>query len=187
MKWVWLALAALVIAAAIACVLVFVVFNDGEGPKTTTADVTTTAAQGSTTTSPAPRTTTSTTQAPTTTTALRPVVVRIKAPEAVVQLWQGWSGQYVLYAHAGAGIAEFLDLDERTMLTALINTDTIIDDAMTWIDAGGLHMSVGIQNVVDTYKEQFLADESLLAMMVPDVADYCGFPEDRTLVRIEFE
>jgi len=93
----------------------------------------------------------------------------------------------VFYAHVGAGITEFGDLDGMTLLVAWINSDQILGDAEDFVSAGNIEMTIGIQNNADFYGVQLLEDESRIGIMVPDLAEYYGFEEEETLVQIEFK
>jgi len=144
-----------------------------------------------------PPTATPTRVPPTATPTVRPThtltpetsVIRVKAPKAALDLWNKWGGKYVLYAHKQAGIKEFRDLNGKDLFVALINVDfdTVMGDATTLLNAGGVKMNLALQNNEALYGSQLLESSNRVGFMVPAVASYYKFEKDKNLVRIELE
>ena len=116
------------------------------------------------------------------------VVMRVKAPQAVLDVWNRWNGKYVLYAPRKAGIKEFSDLAGKNLVIALIDIDlqTAMTDASSLTSAGGILMKYVLQTNKDTYAKQLLAKSNQIGLMVPAVSDYCQFEKNTSLARVEF-
>ena len=137
-----------------------------------------------------PATTVEAQQPTTTNPPARPeAVVHLQAPQALLDLWTKWNGQYVLYGHKAAGITRLQDLNGMDLFVAFINGGDlpIIPDAIAFMEAAGLKMNLHIQNNPEAYQGQFLESRTRVGFMVPSVATSYRLDYDETLVRIEFE
>jgi hypothetical protein len=106
----------------------------------------------------------------------------------VVDLWQGWDGKYVIYTHKSTGVRQFGDLSKVFVLSISdVEMTRITEDFVAFFIAGQLSIKFEVEGDKDAYREALLSGGDRIGFMVPSVAEYCGFPYEQELVRIEFE